>query len=85
MKTSITIAFVSLFCAVAFTVLAERRLSKSGERMMWAALFSLYVVCVGILSALLVHFFALGELTSLAISVPLGVPALFLAAKVSEG
>jgi hypothetical protein len=36
----------------------------------WAALLSSYGACVGIVSALLIHFFALGELVSLAISVP---------------
>ena len=84
MKTSIAIAIVSLFCGIAFTVVAERRAPESGTRMARAALFSMYGVCVGTVSALLVYFFALGELASLAISVPLGVLALFLVAKMSE-
>jgi hypothetical protein len=43
----------------------------------------MYGVCVGIVSVLLVYFFSLSDLVSLAISVPLGVPVLFLAAKIS--
>jgi hypothetical protein len=88
MYTSITIAAVSLFCAIAFTVaateVAERRGPDSGAPLAWAAFFSMYCVCVGIVSALLVSFFALGVLASLAISVPLGVPVLILLAKMSE-
>jgi hypothetical protein len=84
MKTSIAIAVVSLLCAIVFTVMAERRGPDTGARMVSAALFSMYCVCVGIISALLVYFFALGELASLAIGVLLGVPALILAAKMSE-
>lgn len=83
-KTSIAITIVSLVCAIAFTVGAERRRSVSGDRMAWAALFAIYGVCVGIVSTVLVYFFSLGVLVSLAISVPLGVPALFVAAKMSE-
>jgi hypothetical protein len=44
----------------------------------------MYGFCVGIVSALIAYFFAPGELASLAISVPLDVPALFLVAKISE-
>jgi hypothetical protein len=84
MTTSLAIAAVSLLCAIAFTVLAERRAPHSGARMAVAALVSIYGVCVGIVSALLAYFFALGELASLAISVPLGAVALILAAKMSE-
>jgi hypothetical protein len=83
-KTSIAITVVSLVCAIAFTVVAEKRPTGSGARMAWAALFAIYGVCVGVVSTVLVYFFALGELASLAISVPLGVPALILAAKMSE-
>jgi hypothetical protein len=83
MTPSMAITFVSLLCAIVFTVLgvvlAERLGSGSGVHLLaWAALFSIYGVCVGSVSALLVYFFALGELVSLAISVPLGVLALFL-------
>jgi hypothetical protein len=83
-KTSIAIIIVSLLGAIAFTVAAERRPSGSGGRMMWPALFAMYGVCVGIVSAIVVYFFALGEFASLAISIPLGVLALFAAAKMSE-
>jgi hypothetical protein len=82
MYTSIAIGAVSLLCAIAFTVLAEWR-GKSGAWMAWTALFSMYGVCVGIVSAVLVTLFALGEVASLAISVPLGVPVLILLAKIS--
>lgn len=77
---------VSFLCAVVFTIIAEKR-SRSvfGNRMAWAALFAIYGVCVGIVSVALMYCFALGELAAVAISVPLGVPALFVAAKMSEG
>ena len=84
MKTSIAITIVSLICAIAFTVAAEKRPSGSGARMAWGALFAIYGVCVGIVSTAFVYFFALGELASLAISIPLGIPAFFVAAKMSE-
>ena len=84
MKTSIAITVVSLLCAIAFTVAAEKRPSKSGARMAWAALFAIYCVCVGTISTALVYFFALGELASVAIGIPLGIPALFVAAKMAE-
>src|SRR4051812_40225123 len=84
MRTSILISIASLLCAIAFTVAAEKRPSGSGARLAWAALFAIYGVCVGTVSTVLVYFFALGEWAALAISVPLGVPASFLAVKMSE-
>jgi hypothetical protein len=84
LKTSIVITIVSLLSAIGFTVAAEKRPSGSGARTALGALFAIYGVCVGIVSTVLVYFFALGELASLAISIPLGIPAFFLAAKLSE-
>jgi hypothetical protein len=82
---SIAITVVSLICGIALTIAAENRQGVSGDRMARGALFAIYGVCVGIVSSVLVYFFALGELASLAISVPLAIPAFFAAAKVSEG
>jgi hypothetical protein len=83
-KTSIAITIVSFLCAIAFTIGAEGRRSVFGARMAWAVLFAIYGVCVGIVSMVLAHVFSLGEFASLAISIPLGVPALVVAAKMSE-
>jgi len=86
MTPSMAITFVSLLCAIFFavvaTVMAERRGPEiPGARLLaWAALLSSCGACVGIVSALLIQFFALGELVSLAISVPLGALAFFLLA-----
>lgn len=41
-------------------------------------------MCVGLVSMLIIHFFGLGQWTALAISVPLGLPALYAAARMSE-
>ncbi len=83
--TSIIITLGCLLLAVVFTIIAKRRPSCSGgARFAWAGLIAIYGVCVGIVSATLVYFFSLSEWAALAISIPLGVPAGYAAAKISE-
>ncbi|HEY2589887.1 MAG TPA: hypothetical protein VGI81_29350 [Tepidisphaeraceae bacterium] len=84
MKTSIIITATSFVLAVAFTVVAEKPDTRARDLAAWAALLALYGVCVGLVSMVLVHFFALDQWIALAISVPLGLPALYFAARMSE-
>ena len=83
MATTLSITITCLITAGVCTALAERR-RRAGEGLGRAALLALYGVCVGVVSTLLVYFFAFGTLGAILLGVPLGVPALVLAAKVSE-
>jgi hypothetical protein len=85
-KPFIIITATSFMLAVALTVVAEKRNARARARdlAMWATLLALYCVCVGLVSVVMAHFFAVGQWTALAISFPLGLPALYVVARMSE-
>ena len=83
------IALGCLILAVIFTVIVEsqlsRRMSKTASsRLAWAAFFSCYGVCVGVVSMLLGYFFQWRDWVSIAVAVPLGFPVFLLAGRVGE-
>ncbi len=78
-----TVTVVCLLFAVAFTMAAESR-PKQSSWYPWVALVLLYGVCVGTIWLLLGYFFSVGNPAAVAIAVPLGLPALFIAARMSE-
>lgn len=82
MKISIAIIVASLLCAIIFTMVAEKR--PSDVRVPWVALLALYGVCAGIVSAIIVYFFAPGELASVALGILLGLPVFLVMVKISE-
>ena len=84
MRVSIAIALGSLALAVVLTIAAESRRTRDGKRYLSLALIALCGACVGVVSIVLIHVFAIAEWKALTISIPLGVPALFVAAKLSE-
>ena len=86
MKISYIIIFGSLTLAILLTVFAEttspRRL-KTGSFFTMAAFICCYGVCVGVAALLVDYFFHIREWVSIAIGVPLGIPVLIAAAKMS--
>lgn len=86
MKISYIIIFGSLALAILLTVFAEvagpRRL-KSGSVFAMGAFICCYGVCVGVAALLADYFFHVREWVAVAIGVPLGIPILIAAAKMS--
>lgn len=85
MRISIAIMIASLLAAIGCSMIAEKLRAPAGARWAWLGLFAIYGVCIGVVSTLMTYFFDLREWIAIAISIPLGVPALLIAAKMSEG
>ena len=86
MKISYIIIFGSLALGILLTVFAEAaspRRIKTGKYLAIVAFLCCYGVCIGVAALLAGYFFHIREWIAIAIGVPLGIPILFAAAKMS--
>lgn len=73
MKITLSIIIGSLMLAILATVLVESRLSeRTAVKFAGFAVLCCYVVCIGVVSALLSHCFNIREWLAILIAVPLG-------------
>lgn len=81
-----SIALTTSCFVIAIACLASPKRAATGRWPIeaWLSLFAMYGTCVGIVSTLVIYFFSLSPLTAIAIAVPVGIPALFLFARMSE-
>lgn len=79
------LALAAVLVFIGESRLRKRISEKAQKRMAWVTLLSCYGACVGIVAILLGHFFHLHDWVAIAVAVPLGLPALAVAAKISEG
>ena len=89
MRISLAIIIGSLVLAILATVLVESRLSRrlserTAQKFAGFAILCCYVVCIGVVSALISYWFHVREWLAILIAVPLGAPLLALLAKASE-
>lgn len=90
MKISLAIIIGLLVLAILTTLLVESRLSRrlserNAAKFAGFAVVCCYVVCIGVVSALISYCFNVREWLAILIAVPLGAPLLALLVKASEG